>query len=197
MYRLVKTVKTCPTWSSRPAWFLNAGTQQRRSYVVTHKGLGALAYSSIMLQQNDSAVHIAVTRDTNTSKSDSVGLSVDYRSRPSAHGRIGDSVDRRNNDVLISRIIDRSVRPMFNEYCFNSIHINATLHACDEFSDIVPLTVNAASIALMRNKTIDGHVGCVRIGYCQDKFVVNPTAQQLSESKLDLLVSGSSSRILM
>lgn len=182
-----------PGGVSEPLSFLEGGK-------IAH-----LADGSGVCSQGGSVVHAAVTTADNPDATDDfLPLTVDYRSRAYAFGRIPSVHNRRerhgNNEdeVLISRIIDRAVRPLFPKGLVNQVQLIATAHAADKVHDPTIVSVNAASLALMRSSVEwKGPVGCVRVGMLDGKLILHPTVEQMQTSTLDLVYAGTHSRTLM
>jgi len=130
-------------------------------------------------------------------------LSVDYEERLYAAGRIPGSFFRREGRpaeaaILIARLADRPLRPLFPEDLRNEVQIILTALSSDSVHHIDILGINAASAALSISEIPwEGPVGAVRIGYIDGQFVVNPTIPQTAQSQLDLRVAGTADAILM
>ena len=130
-------------------------------------------------------------------------LTVDYREHTSAAGRFPGGFFKREGrptekEVLTSRLIDRSIRPLFPKNYKNEIQINSLVFSADTENDPDILALLGASIALSLSKIpFLGPVGAVRVGCINDKFVINPTIPQLEESKLNLVVAGTKTSIVM
>lgn len=131
-------------------------------------------------------------------------LSVDYMERLYAGGIIKGSrwVKREgrptDESILTSRLIDRSIRPLFPSTYKNDVQVIVTLLSIDQENDADVLSIVATSAAIATS-TIpwNGPIGAVRMGYLDSKLIVNPTMAQRKQSSLDLVVSGFSDRILM
>jgi polyribonucleotide nucleotidyltransferase len=123
-------------------------------------------------------------------------LTCDYEERKYAVGKIPGGFIKRGGrpsekSILSSRLIDRSIRPLFPYGMRNEVQVIASTLSVDH--DFLPdtLAVFAASAALMVSDIpFEGPIGCVRIGRIDGEFIVNPTLDQLNESELDLIVSG-------
>ena len=130
-------------------------------------------------------------------------LSVDYEERLYAAGRIPGSFFRREGRpseeaILICRLTDRPLRPLFPKGFRNDVHIVLTALSSDGENQIDVLAVNAASAALMISGIpFGGPVGAVRVGLIDDQLVINPTASEMEHSALDLRVAGTEDAILM
>ena len=127
---------------------------------------------------------------------------VDFEERYYSAGKIpgGLSNGRKTteNAILSARVIDRSIRSLFDENLRYDIHVVATVLSVDQLKPPSVLAINAASVALMISEIPwGGPIGAVRIGYINDQLVVNPLEEQMLESKLDLLVSGHKDGITM
>ncbi len=130
-------------------------------------------------------------------------LTVDYREHTSAAGRFPGGFFKREGrptekEILTSRLIDRSIRPLFPKNYKNEIQINSLVFSADTENDPDILALLGASIALSLSKIpFLGPVGAVRVGCINDEFVINPTLPQLEESKLNLVVAGTKTSLIM
>jgi polyribonucleotide nucleotidyltransferase len=130
-------------------------------------------------------------------------LSVDYEERIYAVGRIPGSFHRREGrpneaGILICRLVDRPLRPLFPEDLRNDVQIIVTAMSHDQINDIDMLAINAASAALIISDVpFTTPVGACRIGLINGELVVNPTIPEMAYSDLDLRVAGTKSAIVM
>jgi polyribonucleotide nucleotidyltransferase len=130
-------------------------------------------------------------------------LTVDYRARTYAAGRIPGGFFKRegkarDSEVLTSRLIDRSVRPLFPEFLRIEVTLTGLALSYDGVNDTDILAMNAASVALaVSDMPWNGPIGAVRIARVDDKFVVNPTVQEQENTTLDLVVAGKKGAIMM
>jgi len=129
---------------------------------------------------------------------------VDYEENMYAAGKIKGSrfVKRAGrpseNATLISRMIDRPIRPLFPKGTTNEVQIICSVLAADLEVNPSTTAMNAASIALlMSGAPFAGPIGCVRIGYVDGELIVNPTYEQTENGKLDLVVAGTLDAITM
>lgn len=171
------------------------------------QSLGHLARGSTLARQGDTVLHAVVCASRkNECKDRFLQLVVDYKYRSYAGGDVPNNKKRRelNNmeeDILIARIIDRSLRPLFPEGYLNDLQLTVTLHAFDSIHDPIPLAVNAAAIALIQSKIPwNGPLACVRV--CRLKggdggLIVNPSIEQMENAELDILYAGTSFNTLM
>jgi len=130
-------------------------------------------------------------------------LTCDYRERVAAAGRFPGGFLKREGrpttkEVLTSRLIDRPIRPLFPEWFHDEVQVQAFVLASDRQHDGDVLAMNGASTALCVSPLpFPGPIATVRLGCLGGKFIVFPTQDQLEESNLDLIVSGSKDSILM
>jgi polyribonucleotide nucleotidyltransferase len=123
-------------------------------------------------------------------------LLVDFEERFYSAGKIpGGFIKREGRPsetaILSCRMVDRSIRSLFDESMRHDVHVVSTVLAVDQVNPPNVLAINAASAALtISDIPWGGPVGAVRIGRIGDEFVVNPTEEQMLESTLDLLVAG-------
>ena len=130
-------------------------------------------------------------------------LLCDFEERISSVGRIPGSYNRRENkppdkSVLTSRLMDRPLRPLFPENFFNDVQVVATALSIDQVNPPDVLAILGASFALsISNIPFLGPIGAVRVGLVHNKFIANPTFEELGKSELDLIVAGTSDSIIM
>ncbi len=130
-------------------------------------------------------------------------LSVDYEERLYAAGRIPGSYFRKEGRppeaaILVSRLIDRPMRPLFPDDLRNDVQIIVTAISHDQINDIDILAINAASAALIISDVpFTTPVGAVRVGLINGELVFNPTIPQMAESDLDLRIAGTKDAIVM
>lgn len=129
---------------------------------------------------------------------------VDYQENMYAAGKIKGSrfIKREGRPsesaILTARLIDRPIRPLFPKGTINEVQIICSVLSAD--MEVAPGTtaINAASAALMcTGAPFSGPVGAVRMGYVDDKLVVNPTYEQCAEGKMNLVVAGTLDAITM
>jgi polyribonucleotide nucleotidyltransferase len=130
-------------------------------------------------------------------------LTVNYQEKAFAAGKIPGGFFKREGrpsekEVLTSRLIDRPIRPLFPQGFRNEVQIVATVlsHDLENDPDIVALIGCSAALTLS-GIPFFGPVAAARVGYIDGKYVLNPTAEQVAASKLDLVVAGTSEGVLM
>jgi polyribonucleotide nucleotidyltransferase len=130
-------------------------------------------------------------------------LTVNYQEKAFAAGKIPGGFFKREGrpsekEVLVSRLIDRPIRPLFPEGFRNEVQIIATVlgHDLENDPDVVALIGCSAALTLS-GIPFFGPVAAARVGFIDGQYVLNPTAEQMGSSKLDLLVAGTSEGVLM
>ncbi|HAF48961.1 MAG TPA: polyribonucleotide nucleotidyltransferase, partial [Anaerolineaceae bacterium] len=161
------------------------------------------AGGAVTIRQGDSLVFCASTMGGVREGLDFFPLTVDYEERMYAGGRIPGSFFRREGRprgeaVLIARMTDRPIRPLFPDGMRNEVQVLLMSFSADTENPLDILGINAASASLMISDIPwSGPVGAVRIGYIDNELVVNPSFSELEESKLDLIVAGTKEAIAM
>ncbi|MCD6406876.1 polyribonucleotide nucleotidyltransferase [Candidatus Aerophobetes bacterium] len=130
-------------------------------------------------------------------------LTVDYREKAYAAGKIPGGFFKREGkpseeEILASRLIDRSIRPLFPKGFRNETQVIVTVLSASESNIPCTLGIIGASLALsLADKIINKIVAGVRVVKIKDEFVINPTDKQLAESELDIVVAGKKDGITM
>jgi polyribonucleotide nucleotidyltransferase len=134
---------------------------------------------------------------------DFLPLRVDYQEKFSSAGKTVSGFIKREGrpaerEILTSRLIDRPLRPLFEEGYYNEVQVLSYVWSYDGINSPEPLAICAASAALVISDIpLIKPVGAVRIGYIDGKFIVNPTIEQQRSSKLDLMIAGTQDAVLM
>jgi polyribonucleotide nucleotidyltransferase len=174
-----------------------------RPMVIETGRLAKQAAGSVLVQFGETVVLAAVTVSPNISTLPFFPLTVEYREKQYAAGKIPGGWLKRegrpsDGEILSARVIDRSIRPLFPEGFKNEVQVFVTVISADQENDADVLGVFAASAALSLSEVPwSGPIAAVRVGRIEDKWVLNPTFQQLEFSSLDMIVSGSADSILM
>jgi len=161
------------------------------------------AAGSAVVRFGDTMVLAAVTVSSNVSTLPFFPLTVEYREKTYAAGKIPGGFLKRegrpsDKEILASRLIDRSIRPLFPEGFKNEVQVFVTVLSADQENDADILGVIAASTALSLSPVPwNGPLGGVRVGRVEGNWILNPTFQQLEFSTIDLVVSGSADSIVM
>ncbi len=165
--------------------------------------LAKQAAGSSVLRFGDTMVLAAVTVSPTISALPFFPLTVEYREKTYAAGKIPGGFLKRegrpsDKEILASRLIDRSIRPLFPEGFKNEVQVFVTVLSADQENDADILGVIAASAALsLSSVPWNGPLGAVRVGRVEGNWILNPTFQQLEFSTIDLVVSGSYDSIVM
>ncbi len=174
-----------------------------RTITIETGKLAGQAGGAVTLRLGDSIVFAAATMGGVREGIDFFPLSVDYEERMYAGGRIPGSFFRREGKpsdeaILISRLIDRPLRPLFPKNMRNEVQVICFSLSADKDNPLDILAVNAASTALMISDIPwGGPIGAVRVGRINGEFIVNPTFEQKEQSDLDLRIAGTREAILM
>ncbi len=162
------------------------------------------AGGALMIRAGDTQLLVTATMNKSAREGiDFFPLSVDFEERMYAVGRIPGSFFRREGRpgeraILIARVTDRPLRPLFPSNLRNEVQVIVTPLAHDHENDLDMLSINGASAALMISDVPwDGPLGAVRIGLIDGELVVNPTFSQMESSDLDLRVAATSDAIVM
>ncbi|MBP7901147.1 MAG: polyribonucleotide nucleotidyltransferase, partial [Gammaproteobacteria bacterium] len=130
-------------------------------------------------------------------------LSVHYQEKAFAAGKIPGGYGKREGkpsdaETLISRLIDRPLRPLFPESFFNEVQVIATLLSLDpEIQADIPAMLGASAALALSGVPFNGPIGGARVAHIDGQYVLNPLRAQMAESKLDLVVAGTSQAVLM
>ncbi len=130
-------------------------------------------------------------------------LSVNYQEKYYAAGKIPGGYFKREarpteNETLISRLIDRPIRPLFPDEFKNEVQLLPTVISYDKENEADILSIIASSAALaISGMPFMGPVGASRVGFIEGKYVLNPSKTELGKSKLDLVVAGTKDAVLM
>ena len=130
-------------------------------------------------------------------------LSVNYQEKYYAAGKIPGGYFKREarpteSETLISRLIDRPIRPLFPDEFKNEVQLLPTVISYDKENEADILSIIASSAALaISGMPFKGPVGASRVGFIDGKYVLNPSKKELENSKLDLVVAGTKDAVLM
>jgi polyribonucleotide nucleotidyltransferase len=130
-------------------------------------------------------------------------LTVDYVEKFYAAGRIPGGFFKREGrptekEILTCRLIDRPLRPLFPDGFYNEVQIIIhVLSSNPEIDSDIPAMIGASAALAISGIPFNGPIGAVRVGWVDGQYVLNPTATQLDSSKLDLVVAGTDSAVMM
>ena len=165
--------------------------------------LAKQAAGSCLLQFGETVVLAAVTVSDNVSTLPFFPLTVEYREKAYAAGKIPGGFLKRegrpqDEEILAARVIDRSIRPLFPEGFKNEVQVFVYVLSADQENDADVLGLTAASAALTMSKVPwNGPIAAVRVGRVEGAWILNPTFQQIDFSDVDIVVSGSRDSIVM
>lgn len=171
---------------------------------IEHGKLAMLADGSVLVRQGNTMILATVCASEEAREGQSFfPLSVEYREKFAAAGRIPGNFFKRearpsDGEVLISRLIDRAIRPLFPENFLNEVQVFVTLLSGDK--DTLPdaLAAFAASAALMvSDLPFQGPISEVRVARIAGEFRINPTVTELTNADMDFIVAGSMNSIVM
>jgi polyribonucleotide nucleotidyltransferase len=175
-----------------------------QAFVLETGFLAKQAAASVIVQYGDTIVLDAVTTGPpRLAGGDFFPLTCDYRERTAAAGKFPGGFIKREGrpttkDTLTSRLMDRPIRPLFPAGFYDEVQIQAMVLSSDRQYDPDVLAMNGASAACCISPLpFQGPIAAVRLGQIDGEFVVFPTQDQLEESDLDLIISGSKDAILM
>ncbi|SCB98976.1 polyribonucleotide nucleotidyltransferase [Gilliamella bombicola] len=179
--------------------------QYGRHTVTLETGIMARqATAAVMVNMDDTAVFVTVVANKKVKEGqDFFPLTVNYQERTYAAGRIPGGFFKREGrpsegETLIARLIDRPLRPLFPEGFVNEIQIIATVVSVnpDVSPDLVAM-IGASAALCLSGVPFHGPIGAARVGFINDEFVLNPSVKELATSRLDLVVAGTKSAVLM
>jgi len=174
-----------------------------RILTIEHGELAKQSDSAVLVKYGETIVLVTVVSGEEKENTDFFPLICDYREQTSAAGKIPGGFFKRegkpsDREILVSRLIDRSIRPLFPDNYFKEIQIVSFVLSVDQENDPDFLSIIGASSALCSSKILwQGPIGVVKIGLIDDKFVINPTISQFEKSKLSLTLSGTENSIIM
>jgi polyribonucleotide nucleotidyltransferase len=166
--------------------------------------LAKQANGSVIVRYGDSVVLVTACRAATAREGiDFLPLTVDYREYTYASGRIPGGFFKREGkpaekEVLTSRVIDRPIRPLFPSGWRYETQIIALVLSADTENDTDVLAITGASAALAISEIpFDRTIAGVRVGLVDGQYVINPTFEQRKQSRIDLVVAGTSDGIVM
>jgi polyribonucleotide nucleotidyltransferase len=167
--------------------------------VVARQATGA-----VMVNMDGTVVLVTVVGVKDDEKvRDFFPLTVNYQERMYAAGRIPGGFFKREgrpteNETLVSRLIDRPLRPLFPAGFMNEVQIVATVMSINpEINPDIPALIGASAALAVSGIPFEGPVGGARVGYVNGEFILNPSNSELRYSDLDLVVAGTSTSVLM
>ncbi|MCC4587428.1 polyribonucleotide nucleotidyltransferase [Xanthomonas melonis] len=162
------------------------------------------ASGAVIVKMDDTVLLVtAVAAKSAREGQDFFPLTVDYQEKFYAGGRIPGGFFKREGratekETLISRLIDRPIRPLFPEDYKNEVQIIATVMSMnpDIDGDIAALIGASAALSLA-GTPFNGPIGAAKVGYKNGEYILNPTVTDLKDSQLELVVAGTANAVLM
>ncbi len=176
----------------------------RHTVTLETGAIARQATGAVLASMDDTTVLVTVVAKKEAKEGqDFFPLTVNYQERTYAAGKIPGGFFKREgrpseNETLTSRLIDRPIRPLFPEGFKNEVQIIATVVSVNPqvSPDIVAL-IGASAALSIAGVPFAGPIGAARVGVLNDEYVLNPTLDELAESKLDLVVAGTENAVLM
>ena len=162
------------------------------------------ADGAVMVSYGDTAVLVTVVgKQEVKAGQDFFPLTVDYQERTYAAGKIPGGYFKREGrpsekETLTSRLIDRPLRPLFPEAFYNEVQVVATVMSSDsEIDPDIPAIIGASAAMAISGIPFYGPLGAARVGYIDGEYIINPSATQMKETELDLVVAATASAVMM
>ena len=177
----------------------------RHTITLETGAIGRQADSAVMASMDDTTVFATVVcnKKEEVAGRDFFPLTVNYQERSYAAGKIPVSFFRREGrategETLISRLIDRPLRPLFPDGFVNEVQVVVTVMSANPEIPTDIISIIAASAALATTGLPwNGPLGAARVGYIDGQYVLNPLTQESKVSDLDLVVAGSEKAVVM
>lgn len=182
---------------------VNIDLGEGKSLTVETGKLALLCNGSVTIRQGDTIVLVAVCAAAPRPGIDFFPLSVEYRERFAAAGKIPGGFFKREGrptekEILTARMTDRPLRPLFPEGFINEVQVVSTVISADGENEPDVLSIFGASVALMVSDIpFDGPVGALRVGRIDGKFIANPTHPEMLKSDIDLVYAGIAGKTIM
>ncbi|MGV8959254.1 MAG: polyribonucleotide nucleotidyltransferase [Stenotrophomonas sp.] len=162
------------------------------------------AGGAVIVKMDDTVLLVsAVAAKSAREGQDFFPLTVDYQEKFYAGGRIPGGFFKREGratekETLISRLIDRPLRPLFPEEFRNEVQVIATVMSLNpEIDGDIPALIGASAAVALTGAPFNGPIGAAKVGYINGEYVLNPSITELKDSQLELVVAGTSNAVLM
>ncbi len=179
-------------------------TYGRHTVTLETGEIARQADGAVMVSMDDTVVLVTCVARTEVKQGqDFFPLTVDYQEKTFAAGKIPGGFFKREGrpsekEILTCRLIDRPLRPLFPDGFYNEVQIIATVLSCDpEIDPDIPAMIGASAAVTLAGVPFEGPIGAARVGYIDGQYVLNPTKTELATSKLDLVVAGTETAVLM
>ncbi len=162
------------------------------------------ASGAVLVNMDDTVVlcTVVASKDAKPGQ-DFFPLTVDYVEKTYAAGKIPGGFFKRESrpsekETLTSRLIDRPIRPLFPEGFYNEVQVVATVMSINpEVDSDIAAMIGVSAALTIAGIPFNGPIGGARVGYLNNEYVLNPTASQIKESALNLVVAGTEHAVLM
>ena len=175
-----------------------------RPLVIETGKMAQLANGAVLVRYGETCVHVAVTMASKPRDGiDFFPLSVDYEEKLYSVGKIPGSFLKRegrpsDKAVLVSRVIDRPIRPLFPKDMRNDVSVVATVMAVDpDCSPEIAAMIGTSAALSISDIPWNGPISGVSVGYVDDKFVINPNEEDRAKSKMAVTVASTSDLVAM
>ncbi|MEN8206370.1 MAG: polyribonucleotide nucleotidyltransferase [Pseudomonadota bacterium] len=172
--------------------------------VTLETGEIARQCSAVIVSMGDTQVLATVVGDKKPMEGrDFFPMTVDYQEKGYAAGQIPGNFFRREGrpseaETLLCRLVDRPLRPLFPKGFTHEVQVILTVISYDpQISPDIPALIGASAAMSISGLPFSGPVAAARVGYIDGNHVLNPTTEQMEDSQLDLVVSGTESAVLM
>src|SRR5258705_11834309 len=162
------------------------------------------AHGAVVVSMDDTVVLCTVVAARHAKAGqDFLPLTCDYVEKTYAAGKIPGGFFKREGrpsekETLTSRLIDRPIRPLFPDGFYNEVQVVAQVLSCNpEVDPDIPALIGASAALTISGIPFNGPIGAARVGHVNGQYVLNPTATQLKESRLNLVVAGTEHAVLM
>ncbi|MFP3014267.1 MAG: polyribonucleotide nucleotidyltransferase [Arsenophonus sp.] len=162
------------------------------------------ATSAVMVNMDDTSVFVTIVGNKKVKEGQNFfPLMVNYQERSYAAGRIPGSFFRREgrpseNETLISRLIDRPLRPLFPDGFLNEVQIIATVVSINpQINPDIVAMIGASTALSLSGIPFYGPIGAARVGYINGQYILNPNVEELKNSRLDLVIAGTTNSVIM
>jgi len=174
-----------------------------REVIIETGRVAKQAGGSVLIRSGDTMVLVTACHSAVERTEDFLPLTCDYLEKTFAAGKIPGGFFKREGrqreeEILISRLIDRPCRPLFPKGWRHETQIVATVLSADESNRADVLAVTGASAALSLSEIPwEGPMGCVRVGRVDGRFILNPTVQEIEAGDLDIVMAATKDAIVM
>lgn len=161
------------------------------------------ATAAVLVTMGDTVILVTVVGKTSDADRDFFPLSVHYQEKTYAAGKIPGGFYKREGrpsekETLISRLIDRPIRPLFPDEFIDEVQIVATVHSMDPMVQTdIPSIIGAAAALSLSGMPFHGPLAAARVGYRDGAYLLNPSSVEIKTSQLDLVVAGTREAVLM